>query len=97
LIAVLLAAAIGSAIVKGGNSKPVVLATPTPAQTYTYSGLPPTATPSETPIIPLGPTPTPTVEQLARTGSSSFTSAAALMLGLAFAGGVAVLRASRRD
>jgi uncharacterized membrane protein YraQ (UPF0718 family) len=97
LIAVLLAGAIAAAIVKNNNSNPVVLGpTPGPSQTYTYPGLPPTAPPSETPIIPDTSAPTPSPTKLANTGEGSFGGAALIVIGLALAGGVAVVRTSAR-
>jgi len=99
LIAVLLAAGIGSAIVKSRSSNPVVLSTPTPSpsQTYTFPGPVPTVTPSETPIIPDTSSPTPTPTSLANTGDGSFAFPAGVMLALSLAGGVAILRARRAD
>ena len=96
LIAVVLAAGIATAILKHGNSKPVVLGTPTPAQTYTFPGLPPTATPSETPVIPPTESPKASPTALAGTGSGSTAGPAVMILSLAFLGGLVVLRTSRR-
>ena len=98
LIAVLLAGAIGAAILKNNSSNPVVLGTPSPSpsQTYTFPGLPPTAPPSETPIVPETSSPTPTATSLANTGDGTMTGAALVMLGLALAGGVVIYRVSRR-
>jgi len=98
LIALLLAGAVATAIVKNNNeSAPVVLSTPTPTQTYTFAGPPPTvATESETPVVP--PTdvsPTQTMKGLPNTGSSSPVAAALVMLGLGIGGGIAVRRAAR--
>jgi LPXTG-motif cell wall-anchored protein len=101
LIAVLLAGAVATAIVKNSNeSTPLVVGTPTPTQTYTYEGPPPTVPlESETPIIPPteSPTvsPTSTLKGLPNTGSSSTVSLALLMLGLGLGGGLAVRRAAR--
>ena len=97
LIAVVLAAGIGSAIVKSNNSKPVVLGpTPSPSQTYTFPGLPPTVAPTDTPIVPDTSSPTPTPTSLANTGDGSFAFPAVVMLALALAGGLAVYRGARR-
>ena len=101
VIALLLAGGLAAAIVKNDRTtKPEVLATssPSPSQTYTYDGLPPTVA-SETPIVT--PTETPAVAgtetqgELARTGSTSTVTAAALMLCMALVGGLAVRRAAR--
>ena len=99
LIAVLLAAAVATAIVKKDDEKaPLVIGSPTPTQTYTFNGPPPTVpTESETPIIP--PTesvsPTSTMKGLPNTGSTSAVAPALVMLVLALGGGFAVRRSAR--
>ena len=96
LIAVLLAGAISTAIVKKDDEKaPVVIGTPTPTQTYTFNGPPPTVPmESETPVVPPSASPTKTVKGLPNTGSTSTVALALLMLGLALGGGLAVRRAA---
>jgi LPXTG-motif cell wall-anchored protein len=101
LIAVILAAAVGVAIVRiDEEATPSAQGTggPTPKQTYTFNGPPPTVpTETETPIVPAstGPdaSPTETVGSLANTGSSSTTAIALTMLALALAAGTLVRRA----
>jgi len=99
VIALVLGGAVAAAIVKNNNeSKPLVLSSPTPTQTYTFAGPPPTApTESGTPVVPNyeAPTASPTRNSLAGTGVSSTAAAAVLMLGIALAGGLVVRRASR--
>jgi hypothetical protein len=97
VIALLIAGGIAAAIVKGGSDK--VVAEPTPTQTYTYPGVPPTvgATDTEEPVIPSSetPEPSPTSTRLAGTGSRSMTGAAVVMLGLALCAGTIIARTAR--
>jgi len=97
VIALLLGGAVAAAIVKDKGSTPVVISSPSPEQTYTFPGPVPTAASSETPVIPADTaSATPTVDSLANTGGGSIAPAAALTLLVTAAGGVAVLRTSRR-
>jgi LPXTG-motif cell wall-anchored protein len=102
LIAVALAAAVGVAIVRGTeDTTPIVQGTdsPTPKQTYTFNGPPPTVPmETETPIIP--PTeeptvaPTETMDRLPNTGSGTSGRIAVLMLALGLGAGLLVRRAA---
>ena len=96
LIAVLLAGAIATAIVKNENeTTPVVIGSPTPTQTYTYNGpLPTVPMESDTPIVPPSASPTRTVKGLPNTGSTSSFALALVMLTLALGGGLAVRRSA---
>jgi len=100
LIVALLGAAVVVAVVRGPRNaaQPLVLPTTTPApkQTYTYFGLPPTAPPSETPIIPQA-SHSVKADHLAGTGAGSMTSLAVIILAIAGAGAVAIRRADRKS
>jgi hypothetical protein len=100
LIALLLGAGVVAAVVKSGDEPtPVVL--PTPTQTFTFDGPPPTTPSTESPIVPTETeepmaSPTETMRVLPRTGGGSFAPAALLTLGIALAGGLAVRRSARQ-
>ena len=103
LIAVVLAAAVGVAINRSNDeTKPLVQTptdSPTPKQTFTFNGPPPTVPlETETPIVP--PTepaasPTETVDRLPNTGSGTTWRVAVLMLILGLGAGVLVRRAAQ--
>ena len=103
LIAVVLAGAVGVAIVRSTeDTTPVVQGTesPSPKQTYTFNGPPPTVPlETETPIVPSTTEPTAstteTVERLPNSGSGTSARIGLVMLMLGLGAGVFVRHAAR--